>query len=38
MPPTCNGFDDLVPLVVAAVSGLEGDLVGRRVRSFEPRL
>lgn len=35
---TCNCFDYLVSLVVAAVSGLEGDLVGSRVGGFEPRL
>lgn len=35
---TCNGFDDFVSLVVAAVSSLEGDLVRRFVRGLEPRL
>lgn len=35
---TCNRFDDFVPLVVTAVAGLEGDLVGSTVRGLEPRL
>lgn len=35
---TCDGFDDFVSLVVAAVAGLEGDLVGSAVWGFEPRL
>lgn len=35
---TCNWFDDFVSLVVAAVAGLEGDLVGSTVWGFEPRL
>lgn len=35
---TCDGFDDFVSLVVAAVASLEGDLVGSTVWSFKPRL
>lgn len=35
---TCNRFNDLIPLVVAAVSGLEGNLIGSGVGGFEPRL
>ena len=35
---TCNGFDYLIPLVMAAVSRLEGNLEGGMIGGFEPRL
>ena len=35
---TCNGFDDVIPLVMAAVSRLEGNLEGGMIGGFEPRL
>ena len=35
---TCDWFDDFVSFVVAAVAGLESDLIGGTVWAFEPRL
>lgn len=35
---TCDRFDDFISFVVAAVAGLESDLVCCTAGSFEPRL
>ena len=35
---TCNGFDDVIPLAMTAVSRLEGNLEGGMIGGFEPWL